>query len=571
VPDINPNQRVYDVVQAIHQGRYRIPNIQRGYEWDQARVTKLLDSIMSGYPIGAIMVWLPDEEMQKEIPTRRFVGAFSSSLDYLTNAPHPADDEAHLVLDGQQRLQSLYLAFQGSYDNERVYLRIDHIPSDEGSDTDYGFEFLTVDEAKARPEMIHLAELIQLDVDVQVMFARELARKLTAGITDPDERSSAADQTEITINRNINRFRQQFNVRTSLLFQEVEKHQTYDHVLEIFERVNSGGMILDKSDLLFSTLKLRLAEMEARFADAVNFLNQGGRHSFNTDFLIKASLVVFDQRAKYEVVKLKNDVFIRAMRDQFDVLYGSMRQMSAWLEDEAKIKSGRFLRTRSALIPILDYMMLSGQRDKPDGENSQAMTEYLYMAFFQRLFSRATDSVLDALHTLMIDAVKDDPRYFPIRQIREFMEARLGQPYRLEDHFFVADADLVLNIVDGGVLQIDPTDPSKHSKDLKLEVDHIFPRSELQKCGMGDVADHIGNYRLIVMPANRRKLAKMPNDQTSFFGRHDPDVELYYELTLDELGREAFLAFRDARATLIRSCVKNFLRLPNSLAAMGNG
>jgi hypothetical protein len=59
----------------------------------------------------------------------------------------------------------------------------------------------------------------------------------------------------------------------------------------------------------------------------------------------------------------------------------------------------------------------------------------------------------------------------------------------------------MLNIVDGGVLQIDPADPTRHPKDLKLEVDHIFPRSKLVEAGLGDVADHLGNYRLIVMPA----------------------------------------------------------------------
>ena len=52
---LNPNQRIYDVILDIHQGEYRIPNIQRGYEWDKPRIAKLLDSIMNGYPIGAIM------------------------------------------------------------------------------------------------------------------------------------------------------------------------------------------------------------------------------------------------------------------------------------------------------------------------------------------------------------------------------------------------------------------------------------------------------------------------------------------------------------------------------------
>ena len=56
---LNPNQRIYDVMGEIQRGTYRIPNIQRGFEWNKPRVLKLLDSIMHGYPIGAIMVWKP--------------------------------------------------------------------------------------------------------------------------------------------------------------------------------------------------------------------------------------------------------------------------------------------------------------------------------------------------------------------------------------------------------------------------------------------------------------------------------------------------------------------------------
>ncbi|MBU6435573.1 MAG: DUF262 domain-containing protein, partial [Nitrospirae bacterium] len=54
--NLNPNARIHDVADDIGRGLYRIPSIQRGYEWGQQRALKLLDSIMNGYPIGAIMV-----------------------------------------------------------------------------------------------------------------------------------------------------------------------------------------------------------------------------------------------------------------------------------------------------------------------------------------------------------------------------------------------------------------------------------------------------------------------------------------------------------------------------------
>jgi len=54
-------------------------------------------------------------------------------------------------------------------------------------------------------------------------------------------------------------------------------------MLEIIERVNSGGMVLSQSDLLFSSLKLKLHDMERKFAEKLALLNEGAWHDFNTE------------------------------------------------------------------------------------------------------------------------------------------------------------------------------------------------------------------------------------------------------------------------------------------------
>ena len=127
----------------------------------------------------------------------------------------------------------------------------------------------------------------------------------------------------------------------------------------------------------------------------------------------------------------------------------------------------------------------------------------------------------------------------------------------------------MLNIVDGGRLQQDPANPQTDPKDLKLEVDHIFPRKVLSEKHLADVADHLGNYRLIVMPANRRKSASMPNTSTGFFGRQRAELEPLYQAALADLNRETFLAFRTARFKLIQAEVEDYLRLADEPVAGG--
>ena len=319
MPNLNPNQRIYDVLKDIDRGLYQLPNIQRGFEWEEDRICKLLDSVLHEYPIGAIMVWLPPENLQQDIQTRPFVRDFDTSQDYLSQAAHPGHQDSYMVLDGQQRLQSLYIAFFGTYNDRRVYFQIDYVPSAEADD-DGPFELLTPAEAQIRPELIHPAQLIQLDYRTKSTFAEQLATALCADIADDTLRSEQEATKRSAIMQNIDLFIESFNMRPALLIQEVARRHNYDQVLEIFQRVNSGGMTLSKSDLMFCTLKLKIQDMEEKFSDVLRTVNQAGRYTFTRDFLIKASLVLFDQGAQYEVNKLKNDGFISKLRDGFDDL-----------------------------------------------------------------------------------------------------------------------------------------------------------------------------------------------------------------------------------------------------------
>jgi hypothetical protein len=130
----------------------------------------------------------------------------------------------------------------------------------------------------------------------------------------------------------------------------------------------------------------------------------------------------------------------------------------------------------------------------------------------------------------------------------------------LYSHFFNDDPDLMLNIVQGGQVQIDPTDREK-AKDLKLEVDHIFPRSRLRDAGMGDVADCIGNFRLVVLPVNRRKTNHWPDKDTDFYGSQEPEVSAAYRQALTTWNRDNYLKFESARAAFIQRQVEQFLGL----------
>ena len=87
------------LVEMIHAGELRLPEMQRRYVWPATRVRDLLDSLYRGYPSGAILVWETDQQM----PSRDLAVSQSTSPFH-----------GHkLLLDGQQRLTSLFAIIRG--------------------------------------------------------------------------------------------------------------------------------------------------------------------------------------------------------------------------------------------------------------------------------------------------------------------------------------------------------------------------------------------------------------------------------------------------------------------------
>ena len=139
------------------------------------------------------MVWRPTDEIRRDIQARRFVPDYESAQDYLTEPPHPADEsqESYLVLDGQQRLQSLYLSFFGSFDGKRVHLKVDHVPSDSDGDTDYP----SSSSARSKPGPAGHDPPLQDHRPRhrhEFPFILELANRLAATVEDPGERRTSS-------------------------------------------------------------------------------------------------------------------------------------------------------------------------------------------------------------------------------------------------------------------------------------------------------------------------------------------------------------------------------------------
>jgi len=91
-----------NLLSDIDSGRVKIPQFQREYVWSKEDAAKLIDSVLRGYPIGTFILWKTRDTLR----SIRDIGGLK-----LKDAP--LDDSIYYVLDGQQRITSLYAGIKG--------------------------------------------------------------------------------------------------------------------------------------------------------------------------------------------------------------------------------------------------------------------------------------------------------------------------------------------------------------------------------------------------------------------------------------------------------------------------
>ena len=268
--------RVNDLIRDTNRALY-LPAIQREFVWGTEKVERLFDSVMQDFPIGTFLFWKLEHENKDKWPIYEFIRKFDEE------SPHNAEadlagitNDFNLVLDGQQRITSLYIGLKGSFrffyyrwKVARLYLNLLKPPipnEDNPEELTYAFSF----RENGTPERDK--EDQQLWYQVGRILDHEDAEDAKADIKEilsplPEEKRDNA-------NRLIGRLHSRIHtVQVGNYY--AENSQDPERVLQIFVRANSGGQILEYPHLLLSTATAKWKTMDARqeiqnFTDAIN-------------------------------------------------------------------------------------------------------------------------------------------------------------------------------------------------------------------------------------------------------------------------------------------------------------
>ncbi len=393
---------IKDIIDDINSRKMYLPAIQRKYVWSDLQIVRLMDSIMRGYPIGTFLLWKVKKKIvnEKEYSMYEFIKDYHER-DLFNNPPAPqpftynSDDEyIWSLLDGQQRLTSIYISLQGSirrklpnkrwknddaFPQKELYFNL-HSNYTEDDDISYEFDFLT--EAEAEPNK---------DDKLWYRVKDILKYKQEELITSLILPKGLATDTLAT--SNISLLHRRFVTEEIINYFEVEA-DSIDNVLDIFVRVNSGGTVLSKSDLLFSTIVSHWDKARDEIDKLLSEINKKGEgFKFTNDFIMRTCLYLLDMSVTLKVETFKKESVI-LIKNNWNKIKNSIKETVDLLVDFGF--SSDNIMSYVAISPIVYYHYHGGKFDKT---SKSELRKYYITAQLRQIFGAASNSALTLIRT----------------------------------------------------------------------------------------------------------------------------------------------------------------------------
>lgn len=335
------------LVEGIKTGRIALPDIQRPFVWSAAKTRDLFDSMYRGYPIGTLMLW----ETGADVGTRQI------GMEEGDKAPQL------LIVDGQQRLTSLYAVLTGGLiltkRFEEKHIRIGFCPEDE--------TFEVTDAAIERdPEFI--PDITALWADGFKSTVREFLQRLSEARLD-----ELTDGHQDLLEERIDRVRDLREFRFQVV--ELDAAADEEQVAEIFVRINSEGVQLNQADFILTLMSVHWEkgrrELEAFSRAAIDpaITGPNPKNPFiepSPDQLLRVSIALAFRRARlqhvYSILRGKDletgHVSAERREEQFGVLSNAQEKvldLTNWHEflkclQGAGFRSRKMISSDNALL-----------------------------------------------------------------------------------------------------------------------------------------------------------------------------------------------------------------------------
>lgn len=363
-PD-NRSQNYGELFIGIDNGSIKIPKFQREFVWSKDQTAALLDSLVKGFPIGAFTYWETTEELRhfRNIGNHR-----------LPTAPkgHPVS----YVLDGQQRITSLYAAKKGVVYDRPGGTKVDY--------RDISID-LSLDPESDEPVVFATPPDAAPTISVHELLNERVARIFR-------KYKDEAQQEKIeTYKARLESY--------SFPLVVIGRRYPIDIATEVFTRINTGGTELH----LFEIMVAKTYSEERKFdlSDEYDRLISGGAEEEKCladvayDTIDSATVLrcvaihIGPETGRRQILRIDKDNFIDSWAEVKKGIFSAI----TFLRKSLRIPVSRLLPYYALLVPFTYFFI---RQAKPTPDQKRMLEEYFWWASLSRRFSAAVDTSLTA-------------------------------------------------------------------------------------------------------------------------------------------------------------------------------
>lgn len=526
--------KISDILYDIDKGSISLPVFQRGYVWKRKQVRELFSSLYNDYPVGSLLVWKTD----------------SPEVKIRGDLPAPASPH-QILLDGQQRITSLYGVMKGDkpafFDGDSQAFENLHFHLNEER-----FEFYQLAKMHNDPLWIDVSKLY---IEGWGAFARINQVLVDAGVSSPSHGEQIGKLLEI-------------RDRAIHVDYVTGEDKTVDVVVEIFNRVNSGGRRLTQGDLA-------LAKISAEWNDARETMKskiskwQASGYNFTLDWLLRVMNSIITGRTR----------FLHLHDVTSDKIQNGLTRAEKYIDKTLNTISNRMGLDHDQVlfakqsIPILVAFYNKYDKDMTNEHRDKLLFWYAQAGMWSRYAGSGSVSGLDQHLTIIQD--NETPANALDILIEELLRWRGGlevEPQHFEGstrrHQFYSILYMMTRMGQARDLY-DGLPLKKHQlgKVAQLDLHHIFPKKLLYDFRYNDIkynrseVNALANFCFLTKESNLTVKDSRPSEYLAEVADKNPGVLESQWIPVDrELWRvENYREFLEARRELLAKAANDIL------------
>lgn len=428
--------------------RYFLPDIQREFVWLDNRkdkqIEQFFDSLLKGFPLGYIMVWQINRNVIEDCELYKFLERYDIKNyhnEIYANRDNRTD--LNLVIDGQQRLTTLYLVLKGQFffkdrQPSDLYINLNNTPKTNDKFENYEISFLTEKQFKESNNNTEKKWwAIKNFLDTAKFPKEEEYNDISLFIANA--------------------------IRTASIGVCRFSTDKIDETLEIFIRANSKGVKLTKADLLMSVMVAKFSEnVRQNLNDYIDDWQDKGFKNFDKDILLKTMIFLITGNAK-----LNREIFdkenVKKIEDNWVKITDSIDKTMKLLE-EFGCKGQKFS------INLIPSIALYCYNHKVTEDDKIYISNFIKQIEINGFFDSSTDTQLTTIKTAMIGkdsfkaVLQDSVLQKDLEITKEFIEKDI-----LDIKYGTSEALPILQYL------------FPNYSGQKYEIDHIYPKKPFKR------------------------------------------------------------------------------------------